>query len=365
MGQCFIKMDKRLGISSKLTPILPTDKNLKMKKLYYFAFCLFLIISCNNEPKSLSDLESNFYEIQHNGLRLGDSLNVFFFKNPDVVDSVELTLNGKLVKNHIVMDSSNTNLGINNLKIKVYSGDSPILGETNVPILNSFKETPVEFEIVKEYPHPAELFTQGFFFHNNKIYESAGQYKKSKLVTYSLGQTNYLRETKNDDRTFAEGAALLNGKIYQLTYRQRDIFVYDGNSLQLIETLQLPSVLKEGWGITTNGKELIVTDGTQHIYFFDEKFNLQRKIQIAGYASIYNQLNEMEFINGKIYANVWQTNYILIINPNSGAVERYYNLASISETKGADDVLNGIASYGNNILVTGKNWTKIYEVAAK
>lgn len=340
-------------------------ERMKIYKLILVLIGITTIISCGNEPKNLSDLESNFYEIQHNGLRLGDSLNVFFFKNADLVDSVELTLNGKLVKNHIVMDSSNANLGINNLKIKVYVGGAPILGETNVPILNSFKETPVEFEIVKEYPHPAELFTQGFFFHNNKVYESAGQYKKSKLVTYSLGSSNYLQEKKNDDRTFSEGAALLNGKIYQLTYRQRDIFVYDEISFELIETLQLPSVLKEGWGITTNGQELIVTDGTQYIYFFDEKFNLQRKIQIAGYASVYNQLNEMEFINGKIYANVWQTNFVLIINPNSGAVEQYYDLASISETKGSDDVLNGIASYGNNILVTGKNWSKIYEISAK
>lgn len=336
-----------------------------MKKIFYLIIGLLFIVSCTNDPKSLADLKSNFYEIQHNGLRLGDSLNVYFFKNPDLVDSVELTFNGKSVKNHFVMDSTNTSLGINKLEIKVYAGGSPILGETNVPILNSTKETLVDFEVVKEYPHPAELFTQGFFFHNNKIYESAGQLKKSKLVTYSLGSTNYLQEKKLDDRSFAEGAALLNGKIYQLTYRQRDIFIYDEKTFELIETLKLPSALKEGWGITTNGKELIVSDGTQNIYFFDEKFNLQRKIQIAGYTSIYNQLNELEFIQNKIYANVWQTNYILIINPLNGAVEQYYDLTVISETKASDDVLNGIAAYGNNILVTGKNWTKIYEIALK
>lgn len=336
-----------------------------MKNLYCLVFCLFLIISCKNEPESLSDLKSNFYEIQHNGLRLGDSLNVYFFENEDLVRSVEILWNGKPFKNHTVMDSANTLLGINNLKIKVNLENNSISGETNVPILNSVRETPVEFEVVKEYPHPQELFTQGFFFHNNKIYESAGQYKKSKLVSYSLGSTGYLQEKKQDDRTFAEGAALLNGRIYQLTYRQRDIFVYDENTFELIETLRLPSILKEGWGITTNGKELIVTDGTQNIYFFDEKFNLQRKIQVAGYVSIYTQLNEMEFINGKIYANVWQTNFVLIINPASGGVEQYYDLSSLSQTKGDDDVLNGIAAYGNNILVTGKNWTRIYELSVK
>lgn len=338
---------------------------MKLIKIIFALIGITTIVSCKNEPESLSDLNSNFYEIQHNGLRLGDSLNVYFFKNQDLVDSVELTMNGKSFGNHTVMDSSNTSLGINHLTIKVHTSGSVISGETNVPILNSTKEKLVEFEVVKKYPHPAELFTQGFFFHNNKIYESAGQYKKSKLVTYKLDATDYLQEKKLDDRSFAEGAALLNGKIYQLTYRQRDIFIYDEKTFELIETLKLPSVLKEGWGITTNGKELIVSDGTQNIYFFDEKFNLQRKIQIAGYTSIYTQLNELEFIQNKIYANVWQTNYVLIINPVSGAVERYYDLTSLSETKSDDDVLNGIATYGNNILVTGKNWNTIYELSAK
>ena len=338
---------------------------MKVYKLILVLIGITTIISCGNEPKSLSDLQSNFYEIQHNGLRLGDSLNVFFFKNPDLVDSVELTLNGKLVKNHIVMDSSNTHLGINNLKIKVYAGGSPILGETNVPILNSFKETPVEFEIVKEYPHPAELFTQGFFFHNNKIYESAGQYKKSKLVTYSLGFTNYSQEVKQDANLFSEGIALLNGKIYLLTYREKRALVYDVQTLKLIEEIPMPSEMKEGWGLTSDGEFLIASDGTQTIYFLDERLNVKRKIQVAGHQSVYTYINEMEFINGKIYANVWTTNFVLVIHPETGAVERYYDLTSLNQSTGSDDVLNGIASYGNNILVTGKTWNKIYELSEK
>src|SRR5690606_24463561 len=106
----------------------------------------------------------------------------------------------------------------------------------------------VEFEVVKEYPHPAELFTEGFFFHNDKIYESAGQKGKSKLVSYSLGSTDYIQEKYQDKEDFSEGIALLNGKIYQLTYRQRKIFVYDENSLELLETLELPQIVREGWG---------------------------------------------------------------------------------------------------------------------
>lgn len=340
-------------------------QKMKFYKLIIVLIGISTVISCKNEPKSLSDLQSNFYEIQHNGLRLGDSLNVYFFKNQDLVDSVELTLNGKLVKNHIVMDSSNTNLGINKLEIKVYAGSSLILGETNVPILNSTKETPIPFEIVKEYSHPKELFTEGFFFHNQRMYESSGHYKKSKLVTYLLGSTDYLQEVPQNASLFSEGIALLNGKIYQLTYREKKALVYDAENLRLIEEIPMPSAMKEGWGLTSDGEFLIASDGTQTLYFMDERLNVKRKIQVAGYQSVYTYINEMEFIEGKIYANVWTTNFVLEINPETGAVERYFDLTSINEATGSDDVLNGIASYGNNILVTGKNWNKIYELSEK
>lgn len=333
-----------------------------MKNFIRICAVLLLVVSCQNDVKSLSDLKSNFYELPHNGLRLGDSLNIYFFKNQDKVDSVELTMNGQAFHNHSVMDNSNTRLGVNDLKIKVHTGDTFITGEVQVPILNSDKETPIEFEVISQYPHPKELFTQGFFFANGKLYESSGQYGKSKLVTYQPGTTNYLEEVKQDAKIFSEGIALLNNKIYQLTYRERKALVYDAQSLKLEKEIPLPAMLKEGWGMTTNGKELIVSDGTQNVYFFDEEFNLKRKIQVAGYQSVYTHINEMEFINGKIFANVWTTNFILVINPETGAVEQYYDLTQLSETKGSDDVLNGIAFFNESILVTGKNWEKIYQL---
>ncbi|HLV24348.1 MAG TPA: glutaminyl-peptide cyclotransferase [Moheibacter sp.] len=332
------------------------------KNIFYILWGFILMVSCKDEPKTLSDLKSNFYEIQHNGLRLGDSLNIYFFEHEELVKSVEISWNGKAFENHTVMDSINTKLGINELKIKVNLEGNSILGETKVPILNSFKETPVEFEVVKEYPHPKELFTQGFFISDGKIYESSGRYGHSKLVTYKPGSVNYSEEIKQDPTIFSEGIAWLNDKIYQLTYKERKVLAYDAKTLKLESEIPYPAFLKEGWGMTTNGKELMVSDGSQNIYFFDSDFNLQRKIQVAGYQSVYTYLNEMEFINGKIFANVWTTNFILIINPESGAVEQYYDLTSLSETKGSDDVLNGIALFNNRLLVTGKNWEKIYEL---
>lgn len=336
-----------------------------MKKSIFVLFALVALGSCENKISSLSELKSNFYEFKEKAIHSGEVLSITFGSNADKIDSVSLTLNGKSFKNNTRLDSANSTLGLNKLQMKVYMDGDFIWGETVVSVLSSFKETPVEFEVVKEYPHPAELFTEGFFFFNNRIYESAGQKGKSKLVSYLPGSINYIQEKKQDAEDFSEGIALLNNKIYQLTYRQRKIYVYDHNTLELTEMLRLPEMVKEGWGMTSNGQELIVSDGTQNIFFFDERFNLQRKIQVAGYVSIYTNLNELEFINGKIYANIWQTNYILVINPESGAVEQYYDVTSLSETRGNDDVLNGIALKGNNLLITGKNWNNIYELISK
>lgn len=344
-------MDQRMGISRRLI----------MKKILLASLVLFTV-SCKNEIKSLNELKSNFYEFQTKALHLGDELNVTFAENEDKIDSISLLVNGQRIKNNDKIEAPTAILGSNQLELYVYINGKNIYGKTSLAVLNPVEETPVEFEFIKKHPHNKELFTQGLFYHNNKIYESSGQYGKSKLVTYNLGSTDYTNEVKQDADIFAEGAEILNGKVYQLTLKERKILVYDANTLELIDTLEMPAIIKEGWGITSNGEELLISDGSQNIYFFDEELNFNRKIQVTGNVSIYTNINEMEYINGKIYANVWLTPYILIINPETGAVEQYYDLNEINESTGPDDVLNGVALYGNNILVTGKNWNWLYEL---
>jgi glutamine cyclotransferase len=336
-----------------------------MKKFGWFLLGLVLFASCKKEVSNLSDLKSNFYALKQTPTHLGENLKVEFGANADKIDSVLLILNGKELPNDVKLDLTNSILGMNKIQLKVFVGDDFVWGETEIPILNPEKETSIEYTVLKEYPHNTELFTQGLFFHNNLIYESGGQYKRSKLVNYKLGATSYNKELKMNDETFAEGITLFNHKIYQITYRQKDIFVYDATTFELLETLRMPDMVREGWGITSNGKELLVSDGTQNIYFFDEKFNFQRKIQVVGNVSIYTNVNELEYINNRIYANIWTTNFVLIINPESGAVEQYYDFTPLSETKGSDDVLNGIAAVGKNLVITGKNWTKLYEIENK
>lgn len=333
-------------------------------QIFGFCFCAFLIFSCVKEIDNLSDLRSDFYELQHRSMHLNDTLNVKFYMHQEEIDSVVLLLNDQSVQNNAVPDSTFARLGMNKLEINVYVAGNRINGKTSIPLLNPKEEIKVEHTIIKEYPHPKELFTEGFFSLNNKIYESAGHYKASKLVVYNLGDTDYLHEVKQDEKVFSEGIAELDGKIYQLTYRERKVFVYDAQSLELLETLQMPTELKEGWGMTSNGNELIAGDGSQHIYFFDKDLKFKRKIEVVGNVSIYTQINELEWINGKIFANVWLTPYILVINPDSGAVENYYDLSELMDKHkfNVDAVLNGIAYHNGKLLITGKNWDKIYEI---
>lgn len=333
-----------------------------MKKIILFAIFALFIVSCKKEIKSLSELDSNFYQYQQRPIHLGDSLSITFDKNEDKIDSMFISINGNRLENNSVVDKTIATLGSNLLELYVYVNGNNIYAKTPLAVLNPEKEQPVAFEIINKYTHPNELFTQGLFYHNGLIYESSGQYGRSKMVAYSLNQTNYIKETKLDANYFAEGAEIIDGKIYQLTLKAKKIFVYDSETLEPIKTLELPELVKEGWGLTTNGEELIISDGTQNIYFFDKDLNFNRKIQVTGNVSIYTNINEMEYINGKIFANVWLTPYILIINPETGAVEQYYDLNEINESKSTDDVLNGIALYNDNILVTGKNWNFFYEI---
>lgn len=345
-------MDRRMEIKRKLI----------MKRIILLAILTLFVVSCKEEVKSLRDLNTNFYQFQQQAIHLGDSLSITFKENEDKIDSMFITVNGNRIENNSIIDESIATLGANLLEMYVYVDGNNIYGKTSLAVLNPEKEQPVEFEIINKYTHPNELFTQGLFYHNGLIYESSGQYGRSKMVNYRLGQSNYLNETKLDANHFAEGAEIIDGKVYQLTLKARKIFVYDPNTLELINTLDMPEMVKEGWGLTTNGEEIIISDGSQNIYFFDKDLNFNRKIQVTGNLSIYTNINEMEYINDRIYANVWLTNFILIINPETGAVEQYYDLNEINESKSTDDVLNGIAFYEGNILVTGKNWNFFYEL---
>jgi len=222
-----------------------------------------------------------------------------------------------------------------------------------------------EVVIVNSYPHDTGAFTQGLIFHNGKIYEGTGLYRKSTLRKVNLNTGKVEQIHKLPDHYFGEGITLLNGKIYQLTWKSKTGIIYDADSFKELGTFKYSF---DGWGITNNGKELIISNGTPNIYFYDPNtFKQTRIIKVTDRGEKVSLINELEYINGKIYANIWRSNKIISIDPMNGKVLKWYDLSILHKHFDGNtriDVLNGIAydEYTGKIFVTGKLWPKLFEI---
>ncbi len=219
--------------------------------------------------------------------------------------------------------------------------------------------------MVATYPHDPEAFTQGLVFLNNRLFESTGLNGQSTLREDNLETGKVLRQISVPDQYFAEGLAILDNKAYQLTWQSHKGFVYDLETFKLEKEFQYDG---EGWGLATDGKSLILSDGTSQIRFLDpETFKVQRTINVTLRGNPLKELNELEYIKGEIYANVWQTFAVVRIDPATGYVTGmidFTGLLAPSDIKPDTDVLNGIAydSAHDRLFVTGKKWPKLFEV---
>lgn len=222
-----------------------------------------------------------------------------------------------------------------------------------------------KLQVVESLPHDVRSYTQGLFFHNGEMYESCGQYGSSSFRKVELRTGKDLRRLNFDSRYFVEGSCTLGNLLYILTWQEHKCFVYDINTFKYLGELYNP---REGWGLTTNGKDLILSDGTPHIYFLDpQTFAVRgyKKVTLKGQPVTF--LNELEYINGQIWANVYTQDYILIIDPATGNVTGRIDCKGLlpnSLRKPTTDVLNGIAHnpVTGDIFLTGKYWPKMYKV---
>ena len=218
-------------------------------------------------------------------------------------------------------------------------------------------------EVVKEYPHDVTSYTQGLFFDGGTLNESAGRYGRSsyrKNIDLESGACE--RKIGFEDKYFIEGSCVLGGELFILTWREHLAFVYDADSLTFKRAHRFP---RQGWGLTTDGKQLIASDGSHVIHFLDTQFKRLRHIEVTLDGEKVKYLNELEWIDGKIWANVYLTDNILIINPEDGTVEGIVNCKGLLPRKLREpetDVLNGIACDGQRIFLTGKCWPRLYEV---
>lgn len=329
-------------------------------------FLSTLVIACgtnNGQNKGGFILKTNS---KNNTFYNNEILNLSL-ENPknQIIDSIVFNLN-----NQTIEASSSLNdfkLGKQTIEAVVYFNNEHQSVFQNIIILNS--ETPKIFtyKIINEYPHDITSYTQGLEFFNDTLYESTGQYKESKLRKVDYRTGNILKNINLADEYFGEGLTILNNKIYQLTWQKGIGFIYDLNNFEKTNSFKYGKS-KEGWGLCNNGKVIYKSDGSEDIWILNPETLIEQEyIQVYTNKGPIKEINELEWINGKIYANRYQKDGVAIINPENGAVIGVIDFSPlkklVKQHQGLD-VLNGIAynPKTKTVFVTGKRWDKLFEI---
>ena len=265
----------------------------------------------------------------------------------------------------------NQKLGNRILHAKIYMGRKTETPSKDLLLLASERPVLYTYKIVNQFPHDVDAYTQGLEFYGDYLYESTGQYGKSSLrkTNYKTGEV--IKQVDLDRNYFGEGITILNNKIYQLTWRENLGFIYNLETLEKTGSF-VYSKSEEGWGLCNDGVTIYKSDGTEKIWTLNSDNLIEESyIEIYTNTSRIRSVNELEWIEGRIYANIFQQNAIAIINPKNGAVEGvidlsdlYKNLSNHQFLNPRDNVLNGIAYMPEEkrLFVTGKNWNRLFEI---
>ena len=336
-------------------------------KLFFSFFIFLAIFSCKSEHKFIINAPKKIQTNQELAISVSE-------KNNQPVDSVQFLIDDKKVKS----DLTSATLKINDYKLGKHVITAVIFFENKtskvtetVYFLADAAPQIYSYKIINTFPHDKGAYTQGLEFFNGFLYEGTGRKGSSSIRKVELTTGKVLQQKDIDAQYFGEGITIFNNKLYQLTWQSGIGFVYDLNTFEQEKTFNYTKS-REGWGLSHNGEKIIKTDGTEYIWFLDPETLLEESyIEVYTNERKVEKLNELEFVNGLIYTNIWQQNTILIINPTSGKVEGVANLNGLKTTiekeqnlDDADEVLNGIAfdKDNNRLFVTGKHWSKLYEI---
>ncbi|MGB0934357.1 MAG: glutaminyl-peptide cyclotransferase [Lishizhenia sp.] len=275
---------------------------------------------------------------------------------PDLKERIELAINASYFK-----------LGSNKIVLKTGKKEGGFLSDTRtIKVVSDQAPEIIEAEAVSVHPHQTSSYTQGLEFYEGDLFEGTGQYGSSALLKTKLNSGEILKQTTLSSQFFGEGITILNGTVYQLTWKSKKGFTYDVNTLEKTGEFFYNS---EGWGLTNDGRFIIMSDGTERIYFRDPAtFKIVKQIEVYTHKGALTNLNELEYINGKLYANIYTTNQIAVINPENGVVEQIIDASLLAlEYRKNGEVLNGIAynSLNQKLYLTGKNWPHLLEVVVK
>lgn len=346
---------------------------MKIDKIFSFTTLLFLAVGCGNNANS----DKSLFGIQINDAKKtytpkqSFSASVTNKKNKEI-DSIVYFLNSERKNSSIENIStsislSEEKLGQRSLIAKIYVEGETFEAQKKVVIVSSTVPKLYNYKILETYPHDINAYTQGLEFAGDTLYESTGQYKESTLRKTNYKTGSVIQKSDLGSQYFGEGLTILRDKIYQLTWREKVGFIYNLNSLEKTGTF-VYGQSKEGWGLCNNGEVIFKSDGSQKIWILDPNTLAEEDfIEIYTNKSKIDAVNELEWVDGKIYANIYQKDAIAIVNPANGAVEGVINMKGLKDkVKQHDelDVLNGIAYKGekNILYITGKNWDKLFKI---
>ena len=285
-------------------------------------------------------------------------------RNLDSVKSCSLTLVGVVLLLGGILLVTATVFSAKMDRHSSSEATAPTVTNSTQPTI-SYPAPVVGYRIVNTYPHDPRAFTQGLVFADGVLYEGTGLRGQSSLKKVDLKTGNILQARQLPARFFGEGITIYGNRVIQLTWRARVGFVYDMQTFQLLDTFNYPT---EGWGITHDGRSLIVSDGTSTLYFLDpQTFQEVDRLEVHTRDGPVSRLNELEYVQGEIYANVWKTDRIARISPETGEVVGWIDLEGLLRPEDRNrriDVLNGIAYDVKNdrLFVTGKLWPKLFEI---
>lgn len=357
-----------------------TDNQIKMKKAIFplvVIFCLFVtFFSCSNQSKRSRKPVSNITIMpKAQNYIYGNQVTVRVetkLRNGEI-DNIQLFYQGNLIKESKELDFTVSNVKLNetgrNSFHAIATKTDGVSNSRSVTfhVVSDISPKKYTYITLKDFPHNRRFYTQGFEYHNGYMYEGTGEYGSSGLYKVNLNTGDIVMQHELAEKYFGEGITILNGKIYQITYRAQKGFVYQLEDFAVIDSFTYKS--QEGWGLTNDGKYLIMSNGTHELIWLNPTdFSEVKKVQVVNNRGIINYLNELEYINETIYANVYTTNLIVQIEPETGKVLSEINLDGILNmyTNPTDtiDYLNGIAydSDGDRFFVTGKWWPRLFEI---
>lgn len=286
------------------------------------------------------------------------------------VDSVQVWVGGRLSETiftlpataELVMNGDPGRLSVRAVAFSPVSKPQTVTLFVN--LVSDITPVTYRYRIVKSYPHDRKAYTQGLVYDRGFFYEGTGQQGESSLRKVDPETGKVLSQVNLDGSLFGEGVALLGDRIYQLTWTSKVGFVYEKETLRQINRIYYQT---QGWGLTTMGDSLVMSDGTNVIWFLDADFNVLSSVDVWDNKGIVDNLNELEMIDGELWANIWQTDRIARIDPHTGKVLGYVELGNLlprEERTQETDVLNGIAwdPAGKRLFVTGKYWPRLYEI---